>query len=101
MRKLKKTEKILITKLVDKFASENEVVKLVLFGSFLTSEQANDLDLAVFQNSNADYLSLALKYRRLSREIIGSLPVDIIPIKNSPEGPFLKEILNGEVIFER
>ena len=101
MRKLKKTEKIFIRRLVDKFASENEVTKLVLFGSFLTSEQANDLDLAVFQNSNADYLSLALKYRRLSREILDSIPVDIIPIKNSPKGPFLKEILNGEVIFER
>ena len=45
-------------------ASEPEVRKVVVFGSFLESDNPNDLDIAVFQESDESYLPLALKYRR-------------------------------------
>jgi len=53
----------------------------VIFGSFLDSEQPNDVDVAVFQDSQETYLNLALKYRKLIRNVIRQIPVDIIPIK--------------------
>lgn len=47
----------------ERFSSEQEIQKIVLFGSFINSNNPNDIDIAVFQNSNEKYLSLALKYR--------------------------------------
>jgi len=35
---------------------EKEVRKVVVFGSFLTSETPNDLDVAIFQDSDEPYL---------------------------------------------
>jgi len=81
---------------------EREVRRIVVFGSFLTSPDPHDLDVAVFQDSNEEYLPLALKYRRLARNVAGQIPLDIIPMRlNENHGAFLAEVENGEVIYER
>lgn len=81
---------------------EKEVNKIVLFGSFLTSKNPNDIDVAIFQDSDEPYLSLAMKYRKLTRTIARKIPLDIIPIRsNAPQTDFLAEIEAGELIYER
>lgn len=82
--------------------SEREVRKVVLFGSFLNSAAPHDLDVAVFQDSAEAYLPLAMKYRRLTREIADRIPLDIIPLRASGASCALSpEIAAGEVLYER
>jgi len=86
----------------DCLCDESEVTKIVLFGSFVNSDQPNDIDIAVFQDSSLDYLTLALKYRKKVRPVSHRIPVDIIPLKTQASGVvFMDEINNGEVIYER
>ncbi len=73
----------------EKLCREKEVRKVVLFGSFINSRNPNDIDIAIFQDSNEKYLPLSLKYRKLMREISRILPIDIIPLKfNHSQGIF-------------
>ena len=88
--------------IVQSLKSEKEIKEIMIFGSFLDSEKPNDIDVAVFQDSKEAYLTLALKYRKLIRDIIRKIPVDIIPIKANISGSsFLSEIEAGELIYER
>jgi predicted nucleotidyltransferase len=81
---------------------ETEVQRVVVFGSFLTSASPEDLDVAVFQNSDDKYLTLARRYRRDLRPIARRIPIDVIPLRSSvADDPFLKEIEKGETIYER
>lgn len=83
-------------------SAEKEVKKIILFGSFLNSKNPNDIDVAVFQDSDEPYLTLAMKYRKLTRTIAQQIPLDIIPIRsNAPHTSFLAEIEAGELIYER
>ena len=96
------TKEALKKEIVQRLKAEKEIQKIVIFGSFLDSEQPNDVDVAIFQDSQEPYLSLAMKYRKLIRNVIRQIPVDIIPIKeNLSESSFLKEIEAGELIYER
>ena len=96
------TKDSLKKEIIQNLKSEKEIKKIVIFGSFLDSEKPNDIDVAIFQDSKEAYLTLALKYRRLIRDIIQKIPVDIIPIKeNFSESSFLTEIEAGELIYER
>lgn len=80
---------------------QREIRKVVIFGSFLTSPNPNDLDIAVFQDSDDTYLPLAMKYRRLLRPIANRIPIDVIPVRRSGAGGwFLHEIQKGEVVYE-
>lgn len=88
-------------KIREKFSKEREVQKVVVFGSFIKSEHPNDIDIAIFQNSDESYLSLALKYRKLIREISRILPTDVIPLKSNTEGDFIDEIQTGQLIYEK
>ena len=88
-------------KLKESLSNEKEVSKIVVFGSFLKSNQPNDIDVAVFQNSQDKYLNLSLKYRKLTRDIAKIIPLDIIPVNEASNGIFLNEINYGEVIYER
>ena len=83
------------------FADEPEVRKVVVFGSFVTAENPNDLDVAVFQDSNEPYLPLAMKYRRKTRLLARRIPLDILPLKVGPTGIMLDEIARGDVIYEK
>jgi len=88
--------------LADSLSSEEEVQKIVVFGAFLESNEPNDLDVAVFQNSNESYLPLAVKYRNMTYSLARKLPIDIFPIRPNPEPTsFLAEIEQGEIIYER
>lgn len=89
------------TQIKNLLSNEQEIQKIVVFGSFINSETPNDIDIAVFQNSNWHYLALSMKYRKLIRKLITTIPYDIIPIQPNATGSFLKEIEAGEVIFER
>ena len=94
-------KKHLKKRITEILSREEEIQKIVLFGSFLTSDNPQDIDVAIFQNSNEKYLPLALKYRKLMREISGILPLDIIPLKINSQGSFINEIDAGEIIYER
>ena len=87
---------------VDKLRLQEEIRKIVIFGSFLSDKNPSDIDVAVFQNSKEDYLQLALRSRKAVREISKRIPIDIIPILTDKSNDFiLNEIGSGEVIFER
>jgi predicted nucleotidyltransferase len=88
--------------LVSCLAQDAEISRIVVFGSFLTSDSPNDMDVAIFQNSQESYLTLAMKYRKQSRPVSHSIPLDIIPICGSVStSQLLHEIEMGEVIYER
>ena len=79
-----------------------EVQRVVIFGSFVNSDNPHDLDIAVFQDSDESYYPLAMKYRKTLRKVANKIPIDVIPIRRSPEQePFIKKIRKGEVLYER
>src|SRR4030042_776766 len=82
--------------------TEKEIRRIVIFGSFLNSPYPHDIDVAVFQDSTDQYLTLAMKYRKRTRDIARVIPLDIIPIRNDASSGFLMdEIKQGEIIYER
>ena len=79
-----------------------EVRRVIVFGSFVKSDDPHDMDIAVFQDSDESYYPLAMKYRRTLRSVAKKIPLDVIPIRQSPdERPFMQEIQRGEVLYER
>ncbi len=78
-----------------------EIDKIILFGSFINSNNPNDIDIAIFQNSNQKFIPLSLKYRKSLKTIAKIIPIDVIPIKNGIDGEFIKEIQKGEIIYEK
>jgi predicted nucleotidyltransferase len=80
---------------------EEEISKIIIFGSFLKTNDPNDIDVAIFQSSNEIYLKLSMKYRKLTREIAKIIPIDILPLKNNYSGIFINEINTGEIIYEK
>jgi predicted nucleotidyltransferase len=88
--------------LVASLRDEPEVIKIVVFGSFLTARDPHDIDIAIFQNSDLAYLPLAMKYRKKTRLISRRIPLDILPIKiGAQPSVMLDEIARGEVIYEK
>jgi len=85
----------------DILSNEQEVQKILIFGSFIKSDTPNDIDIAVFQNSKSGYLTLSMKYRKLLRTLIATIPFDVIPINPDAAGGFLDYIEDGDIIFER
>jgi len=95
-------KQVLTDRLVQSLATESEVCRIVVFGSFLHTDDPHDLDVAVFQDSDQKYLPLALKYRKKTRQIARVIPLDILPLKaGATEGMFMDEIRQGEVVYER
>jgi uncharacterized protein len=81
---------------------ESEIMKIIIFGSFLTTDSPNDIDVAVQQDSNELYLPLALKYRKKIRRVAKKIPIDIIPLRTGNlQGVMADEISHGVVIYER
>ncbi len=92
----------LTQRLVASLAGEGEVCRIVVFGSFLRSDDPHDMDVAVFQDSDQKYLPLAMKYRKKTRDIARIIPLDILPLKaGATKGLFMDEIEQGEVVYER
>jgi predicted nucleotidyltransferase len=95
-------KQLLKRRLVNSLKTEREVCRIVIFGSFVNSDDPHDLDVAVFQDSDEKYLPLAMKYRRKTRDIARMIPMDILPLRAGIQGDtFLDEIDRGEVIYER
>jgi uncharacterized protein len=91
-------KKELVLSLVDQTIS-----RIVVFGSFISSDSPHDMDVAVFQDSGKPYLPLAMEYRRRTRTLSRKIPIDIFPVSShTSEGhSFLKEIEAGETVYER
>jgi predicted nucleotidyltransferase len=97
-----KQKDFLKKELVSCLTEDREIRRIVVFGSFLTSSAPADMDVAVFQDSNESYLTLAMKYRKQTRPVSQRIPLDIIPLRNDVSNdPFLKEIESGETVYER
>ncbi len=90
------------SKIVDSLKGQEEIERIIIFGSFNRSDSPNDIDIAVVQNSSKNYLTLALKYRKLIRKVSKEITVDIFPIVEKNDNSFFsKEVANGEVIYAR
>lgn len=85
------------------FVDDSKVEKIIVFGSFVTSDTPHDLDLAVFCNSSDDYLTLALALRKKLRGISSIIPIDLVPIAMpyDSSAAFMQEINKGEVVYEK
>lgn len=95
-------KQLLKQQLVSSLKTEREVCRIVIFGSFLSSNDPRDMDVAVFQDSDEKYLPLAMKYRKKTRDIARKIPLDILPLKAGAQGEiFMDEIEHGEVVYER
>ncbi len=93
---------VLKQELVNCLHAEKEIRKIVIFGSFLYSDDPHDLDVAVFQDSVEPYLPLAMKYRKKTRSIARRICLDILPLKfQAQDDPCLAEVAQGEVFYER
>jgi predicted nucleotidyltransferase len=89
-------------KIVDSLKGQKEIERIIIFGSFNKSDFPNDIDIAVVQNSSENYLTLALKYRKLIRSISKEIAVDIFPIIEKNKNSFFEnEVASGEVIYAR
>ena len=90
------------SKIVNSLKGQKEIERIIIFDSFNRSDSPNDIDIAVVQNSSDNYLTLALKYRKLIRNITKEIAVDIFPIVRKNENIFFKnEVETGEVIYAR
>lgn len=88
--------------LVSCLAGDEEIRRIVIFGSFNKSESPADMDVAVFQSSNEAYIPLAMRYRRQTRSVARHIPLDIIPLRSDVmQSSFLEEIETGETVYER
>ncbi len=89
--------------LVNALAGDEQIEKIVVFGSFTYSSTPHDMDIAVFCNSNDDYLTLALAFRKKLRPLSKIIPIDLLPITIpfDPASSFMSEINKGEVVYEK
>jgi len=97
----KEEKKQLLDTITTKLSNFSEISKIIVFGSFVKSTSPNDVDIAIFQNSQDDFLTLSMKYRKVLRDIAKKIPLDILPIKQNSNSSFLSEIINGIVIYEK
>ena len=96
------TKEVLKKEIAGLLSGFPEVKQVVIFGSFVNSDNPHDLDIAVFQDSDESYYPLAMKYRKTLRTVANKIPIDVIPIRRSSgHEPFIKEISKGEVLYER
>ena len=87
---------------VDAMRDEFAIHKIMIFGSFLTSDTPGDIDVAVFGNFPQWYLETALRLRKKVRHLAAILPIDIVPVQEgAPCSRFMEAFEQGEVIYER
>ena len=102
MKLTEQTRLALKQELVTCLAGEQEIRRIVIFGSFLTSSNPCDMDIAIFQDGKEAYLPLAMKYRRQARSVARQIPLDIIPLSTKhSRDVFSQEIEAGETVYER
>ena len=91
----------LISMIRRELSAFSEVERIIVFGSFIHSSTPHDIDIAIVQNSQESYLTLALKYRKVLRKVSQKIPLDILPVKKGAAGEFMREIQTGQTIYER
>jgi len=89
--------------LVSALSADEQVEKIIIFGSFVTSASPDDIDVAVFCASDESYLPLALSFRKRLRSLARKIPVDLLPICRpyTTDSAFMSIIEAGEVIYEK
>ena len=89
--------------LVSALSDDVLVEKIVVFGSFIDSVSPHDMDIAVFCNSQDDYLALALALRKKLRPLSRKIPIDVLPITFpfDSQAVFMTEIDKGEIVYEK
>lgn len=93
---------IIKEELIQSLRMDSEIQRVVVFGSFLNSNQPNDIDIAIFQTSEEKYLPLAMKYRGRLDHLASEIALDVIPIKaDAKPNALLEEIAKGEILYER
>jgi len=60
-----------------------EISKIIIFGSFFESKNPHDIDVAIVQESDNNFLTLSLKYSKALRKLSKIIPIDIVPLKNN------------------
>ncbi len=78
-----------------------EIDKVIIFGSFFESNNPNDIDVAIVQETDSNFLALSLKYRKALRDLSKKIALDIVPLKKDFDGFFAQEIKKGRVIYEK
>lgn len=97
-----KEKQELKNQIVTSLKGEKNIRKVVIFGSFLHSDNPRDIDVAVFQDSSEGYIPLAMKYRKMTRAISKKIPIDIFPIRpDAADSSMLSEIKRGETVYEK
>jgi len=87
--------------IVEAIKDEPDIHKIIVFGSFLSSETPGDIDIAVLGQFPHGYLEAATRLRKKLRHVAKMLPVDIVPIlEDAPPNQFVREIVQGEVLYE-
>jgi predicted nucleotidyltransferase len=88
---------------ISALSDDATIEKIIIFGSFNTSDEPHDLDVAIFSTSPADYLTQAMSFRRKLRGIARIIPLDVVPVSTpiNNNSSFLQEILKGEIIYEK
>ena len=96
-------KKALRQELVTILQVDEQIEKIVIFGSFNESPSPRDMDVAVFCDSRDNYLTLALSLRKKLRNLSRIIPIDLLPIAipYDPAALFLQEINKGEVVYEK
>ena len=79
----------------------HEIKRVIIFGSFFNSKNPNDIDIAIMQDSDSNFLTLSMRYRKALRELSKKIPLDIVPLKKDFDSIFAQEIEKGRVIYEK
>ena len=87
--------------IVSSLSGNEEIEKIIIFGSFVDSPAPGDIDIACIEEGPEDYLSLSLKYRKQLRGVSKIIPVDVVPLKKNSSSYFTGEIERGKVIYEK
>lgn len=95
-------EKVIL-RLKELLKQREEILLAILFGSFIRSNFARDVDLAVYLNKIKDLYD-ALEYSETLAKILEKelkLPFDVVVLNIADEGLLMRVILNGVKIVER
>lgn len=96
-----KEEKTEIKHLLTEKISGPEVKQLILFGSFVESNNLNEINIAIISEENLDYISKVKKYRQKIKDLSKKIPVQIFPLLKSENSYLHDKIKHGITLYSR
>jgi hypothetical protein len=88
--------------IVASLISDSNIMKIVIFGSFLESAAPKSINVAIFQESTEGYFQLSIKYQKKVKALARKIQINTFPIRNIiEEATVLSEMEVLEVVFER